>query len=55
LTFLLESVEEALDDGAADGAELFDLGNVDCFGDVFALIVKPVLSDCQFCYSQSGM
>jgi hypothetical protein len=36
-------VEVALDDGACDGAELFDFGYVDGLGGVFAFVVEPVL------------
>jgi hypothetical protein len=36
-------VEVALDDGACDGAELFDFGYVDGLGGIFAFVVEPVL------------
>jgi hypothetical protein len=43
LALLFELVEVALGDGAADGADLVDLGLVDCLGGVFAVFVEPVL------------
>ena len=50
LELLLESlplglnlVEVALDDGAGEGADLFDLGDVDSLGGIVTLIVEPVL------------
>jgi hypothetical protein len=43
LTLLFELVEVALGDGAADGADLVDLGLVDGLGGVFAVFVEPVL------------
>ena len=43
LALLFELVEVALGDGAADGADLVDLGLVDGLGGVLALVVEPVL------------
>jgi hypothetical protein len=43
LTLLFELVEVALGDRAADGADLVDLGLVDCLGGVFTVFVEPVL------------
>lgn len=36
-------VEVALYDGAGDGADLINLGDVDCLGGIFAFVVEPVL------------
>jgi len=43
LALLFNLVVVALDNGAGDGADLFDLTDVDGLRCVFALIIEPVL------------